>query len=278
MLSTTAVTVGSCCGEGSCIGVSKRRREVALCSFATKKRASDQLSVSSDGSLGLDDVAVPEAAPRFTRGRGRPRGRPLGSRGRGNTRGRKPLPPTPSHGITTEGMDQGNSKKEPLSLPNEVQAKNPPLHSPEDVSPKGQGMALATNYNTNNRVAGESSRPSVDGYFAQDDDQVSIASSSTNSNNSKTVAFSSRATSRAVRSSVDSVAQKQPFSFESLFSFLGPPKLVVRDGELVPEQSLSLKNVDRHAVPEGHPIFNWSCGQPVKPVAKRRKKSNSQWK
>lgn len=54
------------------------------------------------------------------------------------------------------------------------------------------------------------------------------------------------------------------FSFQSLFSYY-PPTLTVRDGELVPEKSLSIENLERSDLPPSHPIFNWQLGQPVRP-------------
>lgn len=69
------------------------------------------------------------------------------------------------------------------------------------------------------------------------------------------------------------------FSLESLFSYY-PPTLIVKDGELVPEKSLSIKNVDRSSLPSSHPIDRWSLGQPVRgrwngagPKAKRPRKN-----
>ena len=65
------------------------------------------------------------------------------------------------------------------------------------------------------------------------------------------------------------------FNFNQLFSYY-PPKLVVKDGELLPERSLSLKRVDRTTVgnlPENHPFHSWNLGQPAKgTVTLRRKK------
>ena len=52
------------------------------------------------------------------------------------------------------------------------------------------------------------------------------------------------------------------FSFESFFSYY-PATLTVRDGELVPEKSLSIKNLDQFSLPPSHPFNSWSIGQPV---------------
>ena len=62
------------------------------------------------------------------------------------------------------------------------------------------------------------------------------------------------------------------FSLEALFSFCSPT-LTVRDGELVPQQSLSVKNIDQSDLPPNHPLENWSLGQPVcgPPVMKSKK-------
>ena len=65
---------------------------------------------------------------------------------------------------------------------------------------------------------------------------------------------------------------KSTFNFNKMFSFY-PPKLVVKDGELVPERSLSVRGIDLTTLPENHPFLSWSLGQPVKgTVTLRRKK------
>ena len=59
---------------------------------------------------------------------------------------------------------------------------------------------------------------------------------------------------------------KSSINFDQLFSYY-PPKLVVIDGELQPERSLSIKRLERSAIsglPEGHPFLSWNLGQPAK--------------
>ena len=59
---------------------------------------------------------------------------------------------------------------------------------------------------------------------------------------------------------------KSSINFDQVFSYY-PPKLVVKDGELLPERSLSIKRIERSALnglPESHPFWSWNLGQPVK--------------
>ena len=73
----------------------------------------------------------------------------------------------------------------------------------------------------------------------------------------------SRRSSRAAHNSdVDVLRINSSFSFQAFFSHL-PPRLTVRDGELVPERSLSIKNFDQFSIPASHPFHTWSLGQPV---------------
>lgn len=64
------------------------------------------------------------------------------------------------------------------------------------------------------------------------------------------------------------------FNFTKLFDSL-PPKLVVRNGELCPEQSLSLKGSKLFEVPSTHPIWTWRLGQPTKQTNTSFKVRNS---
>ena len=118
---------------------------------------------------------------------------------------------------------------------------------------------------------------------ATEDDVISITSTTTSSTNStalpKTVQSwqqkQSKGGKRGSRGSQSSRGSQgnssnnnllridSNFSLESLFSCC-PPTLTIRNGELVPEKSLSIKNVDRSSLPSSHPIHNWSLGQPVK--------------
>lgn len=100
-----------------------------------------------------------------------------------------------------------------------------------------------------------------------DDDQISVTSSSTNSTNCS----SQRTSSRLIRKNKSNLDERESaesqslFRFNDLFSFF-PPKLVVKDGELVPEHSLSVKKFDRASLsclPEEHPFLKWSLGHPV---------------
>ena len=59
---------------------------------------------------------------------------------------------------------------------------------------------------------------------------------------------------------------KSSIIFDQVFSYY-PPKLIVKDGELQPAKSLSIKGLDRSAIsglPEGHPFLSWNLGQPPK--------------
>ena len=56
---------------------------------------------------------------------------------------------------------------------------------------------------------------------------------------------------------------KSTFSFEDVFGFY-PPKLVVRNGQLEPAYSLSVKNSDHSVLPDSHPILKWTLGRPVR--------------
>lgn len=110
-----------------------------------------------------------------------------------------------------------------------------------------------------------------------EDDVVSITSTTTSSTNSATHPKTtksqqhtqSRGGKRASRGNHSNSSNNNllridsNFSLESLFSYC-PPTLTIRNGELVPEKSLSIKNVDQSSLPPSHPIHNWSLGQPVR--------------
>ena len=53
------------------------------------------------------------------------------------------------------------------------------------------------------------------------------------------------------------------FCFRKHFDSV-PPRLEVRNGELCPEVSLSLKGVRLNDIPSNHPIWTWKVGQPTK--------------
>lgn len=59
---------------------------------------------------------------------------------------------------------------------------------------------------------------------------------------------------------------KSSINFDQVFGYY-PPKLILKDGELQPERSLSIKRLERSAVsglPDGHPFLSWNLGQPAK--------------
>lgn len=70
----------------------------------------------------------------------------------------------------------------------------------------------------------------------------------------------------SLNSELQSLSSKSTMTFDKLFSYY-PPKLVMKNGELVPERTLSVKQIDRMTVgslPEDHPFLLWNLGQPVK--------------
>lgn len=70
------------------------------------------------------------------------------------------------------------------------------------------------------------------------------------------------------------VPVRSTFSFENVFGYY-PPKLVVRNGQLEPAYSLSVKNSDHSVLPESHPILKWTLGRPVRGTKKARKTAAS---
>ena len=115
------------------------------------------------------------------------------------------------------------------------------------------------------------------GCSPQDDDQLSVTSSSTNSTTSSFKGGTSsrrstrnQITFKAGKNDLDTTSMKFTFCFEDLFSYC-PPKLILKDGELVPEKSLLAKDLSRHNIPEGHPLLKWTLGQPVKGAAVAKK-------
>ena len=122
-----------------------------------------------------------------------------------------------------------------------------------------------------------------------EDDEMSIASSITTSSSGNSVTAGNKTagkgTGRRKKSSQSSMLRiATDFSLNSLFSYY-PPTLTIRDGELVPEKSLSVKNLNRSSLPSSHPLDRWSLGQPVRgtppgglavPKSKRARKNASQ--
>ena len=107
-----------------------------------------------------------------------------------------------------------------------------------------------------------------------EDDELSIGSSNTTTSSTNSIVVSNRRKAtvlhrrggggkRGARGGHSMLRINSNFSLESLFSYC-PPTLTVRDGELVPEQSLSVKNFDQFSLPSSHPIDRWSLGQPVR--------------
>ena len=114
-----------------------------------------------------------------------------------------------------------------------------------------------------------------------DDDQLSMTSVSTITGSSNTTTNecteksgeqSQQSKLKQAKGSFTNPNSDTTFSLEALFSFC-PPTLTVRNGELVPQQSLSVKNIDQFDLPPNHPLENWSLGQPVRgpPMMKNKK-------
>ena len=104
----------------------------------------------------------------------------------------------------------------------------------------------------------------------QDDDQLSVTSSLTNSTTSSYRSRGGTSSQRSTLTGKNGLDVASTFCFEDLFSFC-PPKLTVKDGELVPEKSLLVKDFDRHNIPKGHPLLKWTLGQPLKGAAIAKK-------
>ena len=241
--------------------VSKPRR-VTLSSFATKKRASSRTpSCSSDSSY--EPPGLKRVVSATARGRGIARCQSGKSGGipanRVVTRPRR---------NTFAGKDM---EVEPVNGSQRLRdvVKRHTLLSEGSKHSGNLGVAI------NGKPSGlQTHKDSLDNGSNShtEDDQLSIASSSTNStNNSISGRVRTKSTARAGRH----VAVTKPtFSFDELFSYY-PPKLVVMDDELRPEQSLSVKGLDRHSLPDAHPFLKWTFGQPVRSLTTSRKKRKS---
>lgn len=104
-----------------------------------------------------------------------------------------------------------------------------------------------------------------------DEDQASATSSSTSSANQKSISRNSRLKNKST------LEERAMFHFNDLFNFY-PPKLVVKEGALVPEHSLSVKKIDRNnlsCLTETHPFFRWSLGTPVTSQSQRAPNSRN---
>ena len=256
------------------------RREVALSSFVSKKRASSRSSsTSSEGSTFTTSKMPKKMRPR-NRGRERS-GKVAPKRTNRAVAGNKLTSSRPSAMSEAAAM-----RKDVISVGIDVLVSRDE-HSPMDQETEGSKSVLSTvNSNSNNRTHANSnvqrdavaSRVSI--YAQQDDDQISIASSSTNSTNSTSNGSRgsrtrSRPACRSSKNHVDATGPRATICLEELFSYY-PPRLVIKDGDLHPEQSLSAKNLDRHSVPESHPLLKWTLGQPVKGVTAVKKKRKTQ--
>lgn len=245
-------------------------RRVTLSSFVTKKRASSRTpSTSSDSSY--EPPGIKRTKSTATRGQGNGRSN---SRG-GKCVGTKATAARPRRTCSaTEVMGVG---VEPLTtVPSLKGASAADLERSNSMLLEGSKVSASLNFSVNGKPSVLQAHSHMHrGYLdngsssLQEDDQLSIASASTNSTtNSINGRVRSRSTSRARK---DVIAPKPTFSFEELFSFY-PPKLVLIDDELQPEQSLSVKDYDRHALPESHPFWKWTFGQPVKGMTTMKKK------
>ncbi len=164
-------------------------------------------------------------------------------------RGRPPLPKT----ARLTALSSFATKKRALSRsPTPPPVENNVKPSSRDTSVEDcQGLPAAIS-----GVATNASTSSV-----QEDDIASVTSNSTNSSGQR----SSLRVNRRTRATSEK-EKKAPFHFNDLFGFSDPPKLVVRDGELVPEHSQSVMNLDRLAIsqlPSNHSFLNWALGKPV---------------
>lgn len=237
--------------------VSKPRR-VTLSSFASKKRASSRTpSCSSDSSY--EPPGTKRVGSATMRGRGIARfsgkggGIPVNrvvTRPRRNTYAGKDMEVEPVN---------GTSKLRDVAKRHSLLSESSKHLANLDVAVNGKPGVLQTH------------RDSLDNgsNSHQEDDQLSITSSSTNStNNSISGRVRTKGTAKAGR---HVTVTKPTFSFDELFSYY-PPKLVLIDDELQPAQSLSVKGLDRHSLPEAHPFLKWTLGQPVRSLTTSRKK------
>ena len=228
---------------------SKLRKPTALCNFATKKRAlSRSPSVSSD--IDISPAAVSN-------------GSEMGAKTKTTT--------------TVKSGQSGRPRGRPRLATTTRPGPNPELHtiSKPCTSTNQADSAVLQNgvmegINKNGRTATAMELPAYRALAESshvEDDQTSISSSTTttSSTNSTVVMHKkkSRVLQRQGKNTTDITRTDSSFSLEALFSYY-PPKLTVRDGELVPEQSLSLKNIDRSCLPSYHPIDSWRLGQPVR--------------
>ena len=234
----------------------KPRKATALSHFATKKRALTRSPSASSihDSSSMSSYTPPESSDASDYSVG---SKVSGAMSRGGGRG---------------GRSQKNSRKTGKSL----SVANTP---DQETNTTDELLSVATEH-CNGSASGKvldasllEHKPRRNPVGFKDDDEMSIASSNitTSSGNSVasggTVGKSRQKTvgKRKGQKSTQNELQRinANFSLESLFSYY-PPTLTVRHGELVPLQSLSVKNLDRSSLPSSHPIDRWSLGQPVK--------------
>ena len=233
----------------------KQRRPTALSHFATKKRA-----LSRSPSVGSNHDVSPIA-------------------------NELDLPSTSVSETELKSGASGKCVKQPKKSTNNKTEKLSDQATPLiEQSPADEGPETHAQLELNAPLLTDT-RPEIPvKSLAQDDDEMSVASSATTTTTTTSSSCSSavgasdkpttstkpncpsqrgRKSSRGAHNNSNSLLRiNTQFSLQSLFGG-SPPRLTVRDGELVPERSLSLKGLDQFSVPASHPINNWSIGQPV---------------
>ncbi len=201
--------------------------------------------VKFESGIGLSPHVVP-----VNRGRRKPRGSGGGRDKRRSTRSLD-SPTLCSACLQGTKTDMG-SRKDIRAFVNETKSGPSPVFvngptTPMEATAHQQGLTVG-----------------APDYSHLDIVHPSVASSSTTFN--KTAPTFGRHSSRQSHTNPPE-PEKQPFSLEGLFSFCGPPELVVWSGKLVPKQSMSTKGFDLQSIPKNHPVFSWSLGRPVKEAA-----------
>ena len=253
-ISLSALRGGSPAGVCQTATLGKPRKPTALSNFVTKKRAlSRSPSVQSDLETGASLVVLDGS--RMGKRPKSAAGTKGGKCGKVPAKGKR-LRGRPRLSMTIPHNDQSTDSQVSLSTP--VETSQTELH----------GNLTAGGNEVQHETAPSLLRHELDPLpTVIEDDEMSIASSNmTTSSANSIVACNKRQLQRggARRMSRSSLLRVESnFSLESLFSHC-PPTLTVRDGELVPEQSLSIKNLDRFTLPSSHPIDRWSLGQPVR--------------
>lgn len=272
-----------------------KHRPTALSSFVTKKRASSRSSsTSSDQELSSTaakklkiDTQVQEPTSTKTKttmassqtrsskkGKGKGKGKVTGSTMLGKS--------TSQGGVVSVGVSHLRA-----NTVGSVGKAEYGLSAEREVTRVEAGHPIQQASSTDNGVNGASGVLRI----APEDDQISISSSTVNSGQGSKVSVAQGSGSTSTHTSRSGTSQpktssappniiKSTFKFEEMFSFF-PPKLVVRNGELVPEQSLSVKHLDKQGIanlPASHPFRSWTLGQPTRSTGKcprKRKAGNS---